>query len=238
MAVKNITGMRSGKLVAIRPIGYIMRKDGRRNALWECKCDCGNYTKASSPEITQQRKKSCGCSRRKQEIIVTEEKEQKDIKVIKEHTEDFGEITVVVIGGECYFLFSEIDKVMQLGRRSRFMQYGYTKEAFWAVLGEHGWRIEEIPEIGEQLLINLPGVMVCYKWAKYSLYYWADDEGIGGEKEEEMKKQLEAFMSRISDLNHKHENSGAQWEKNLPIIKALWDVTGEPLLEAWEEILE
>ena len=238
MPVKNITGMRSGRLVAIRPIGYIMRKDGRRNALWECKCDCGNYTKASSPEITQQRKKSCGCSRRKQEIIVTEEQAQKDIKVIKEQTENFGEITVVVIDGECYFLFSEIDKVMQLGRRSRFMQSGYTREAFWAVLGEHGWRIEDVPEIGEQLLINLPGVRECYTQAKRSLYYWADDEGIGAEKEEEMKKQLESFLSRICSLNYNHGNCKAQWEKNLPIIKAVWDVTGESLLETWEEISE
>lgn len=237
MAVKNITGMRSGKLVAIRPVGYIMRKDGRRNALWECKCDCGNYTKASSPEITQQRKKSCGCSRRKQEIIVTEEKAQKDVKVIKEQTEEFGEITVVVIDGECYFLFSDVDRVMQLGRRSRFMQYGYTKEAFWAVLEEHGWRIEEIPEIGEQLLVNFPGVRECYAQAKRSLYYWADDEGLSREKEEEMKKQLESFVSRVANLNHKHIKCDVQWEKNLPIIKALWDVTGEPLLEAGEEIL-
>ena len=71
-AIKDITGMRSGKLVAIQPCGFIMRNDGRRNALWRCKCDCGNITTASSVEITHQRKKSCGCSRRKQKIVITE----------------------------------------------------------------------------------------------------------------------------------------------------------------------
>lgn len=238
MARKDITGMRSGRLVAVRPVGYTVESNGDRRALWECKCDCGNYTKATCQEITMGRKKSCGCSRRKQEIIVTEEQAQKDIKVIKEQTEDFGEITVVIIDGECYFLFSEIDKVMQLGRRSRFMQYGYTEEAFCAVLRGHGWRIEDVPEIGEQLLINLPGVRECYAQARRSLYYWADDEGIGREKEEEMKKQLESFLSHICHLSYKHENRDVQWEKNLPIIKAVWDITGEPLLEMWEEISE
>jgi hypothetical protein len=161
-----------------------------------------------------------------------------EMKVIKEQTDDFGEITVVVIDGECYFLFNEINKVMQLGRRSRFMQYGYTEEAFWAVLGKHGWRIEEIPEIGEQLLVNFHGVSECYDQAGVSLYTWADDEGIGREKEEEMKNQLGRFFSRIADFDIKYRNRDVQREKNLPIIKALWDTTGEPLLEAWKEILE
>ena len=69
---KDITGMRSGKLVAVRPVGYIMRSDRGKRALWECKCDCGNTTTASSHEIVSKLKKSCGCSRRKQKIIITE----------------------------------------------------------------------------------------------------------------------------------------------------------------------
>ena len=72
MAIKDITGMRSGKLVAVSPCGFILRSDGHRRAMWRCKCDCGNITTASSAEITMQLKKSCGCSRRKQKIIVTE----------------------------------------------------------------------------------------------------------------------------------------------------------------------
>lgn len=150
-----------------------------------------------------------------------------EMKVIKEQTEEFGEITVVVIDGECYFLFSEIDKVMQLGRRSRFMQCGYTNVAFRDVLEVHGWRIEEIPEIGEQLIINLPGVRVCYKWAMYSLYFWADDEGISKEKEGKMRVQLTRFFGNIVDFNRKHEDEQEQSSQNMPIIKALWDITGE-----------
>lgn len=73
MAIKNITGMRSGKLVAVQPCGYILEKNGDRRAMWRCKCDCGNYTTASSQEITMKRKQSCGCLRgRKRRIIVME----------------------------------------------------------------------------------------------------------------------------------------------------------------------
>ena len=230
MAIKNITGMRSGRLVAIRPMGYMVESNGDRRAVWECKCDCGNYTKATCQEITMQRKKSCGCSRRKQEIVVTEEKALKDIKVIKEQTDDFGEITVVVIDGECYFLFKEINNVMRLERHNpHCTDSGYTNDAFRGVLELHGWRIEDIPEIGEQLLVNSPGVGVCYQKAKTNLYYWAGDEGISMEKEEEMKKQLESFTTHIFNLNYKHRKRYVQQEKNLPIIKALWDITGEEI---------
>ena len=71
-AIKDIAGMRSGKLVAVCPCGFIMRSDGGRRAMWRCKCDCGNITTASSHEIVSQLKKSCGCSRRKQKIIAME----------------------------------------------------------------------------------------------------------------------------------------------------------------------
>ena len=77
-----------------------------------------------------------------------------EMKVIKEQTEAFGEITVVVIDGECYFLFSDVDYAMQLERRSRYMQEGYSKEAFRAVDAVKGFRIEDTPGVGKQLLIN------------------------------------------------------------------------------------
>lgn len=72
MAIKDITGMRSGRLVAVRPVGYTVESNGDKRALWECKCDCGSTTTATCQEITMGRKKSCGCSRRKQKIVITE----------------------------------------------------------------------------------------------------------------------------------------------------------------------
>lgn len=49
---KDITGMRSGRLVAIKYLAA---------GIWECKCDCGNNYLTSSTNICRGYVKSCGC---------------------------------------------------------------------------------------------------------------------------------------------------------------------------------
>jgi len=55
--VKDLTGMRFGKLVVVRPT------DKRRctRVVWECRCDCGNLTYVRSDNLVQGKTKSCGC---------------------------------------------------------------------------------------------------------------------------------------------------------------------------------
>jgi 5-methylcytosine-specific restriction endonuclease McrA len=53
---KDISGQRFGKLVAIEPIGK--RKN---NMVWKLRCDCGNYTQEIVSNLTQNKRKSCGC---------------------------------------------------------------------------------------------------------------------------------------------------------------------------------
>lgn len=153
-----------------------------------------------------------------------------EMKVIKEQTDEFGEITVVVIDGECYFLFSDVDYAMRLERRSRYMQEGYSKEAFRDVDSVKGFRMEDVPGVGEkQLLINFHGVKKCYDVARYSLWLWVDDEGIGRKREEEMKKWLFSFFRCIAELNHKHEDKQEQEKKKEPIKKAMSAITREEI---------
>ena len=38
--------------------------DRRKNAVWRCVCECGNYVNAASFTLTRGTKKSCGCLRR------------------------------------------------------------------------------------------------------------------------------------------------------------------------------
>lgn len=52
---RDIAGLRSGRLVALR----FTREQGRRR--WICQCDCGNQTFARTEQITQQTLASCGC---------------------------------------------------------------------------------------------------------------------------------------------------------------------------------
>lgn len=54
---KDLTELKSGRLVAIRPTDQ--RKRGF--VVWECKCDCGNTTFVESELLTTGKKKSCGC---------------------------------------------------------------------------------------------------------------------------------------------------------------------------------
>jgi hypothetical protein len=53
----NLKGERSGKLVAIEPT--LLRKGG--GILWRCQCDCGGEINATSTEILNSLRKSCGC---------------------------------------------------------------------------------------------------------------------------------------------------------------------------------
>lgn len=57
----DITGVRSGRLVAIKP--SIVK--GRERA-WLCRCDCGNETLVARSKITSGHTQSCGCFRSEQ----------------------------------------------------------------------------------------------------------------------------------------------------------------------------
>lgn len=58
---KDITGLRVGKLVAVRPVG----RNNRRKIVWECLCDCGETIERLGYLLTRAKKKgqpsSCGC---------------------------------------------------------------------------------------------------------------------------------------------------------------------------------
>ena len=53
----NLEGMKFNRLTVIGPAGT----DGRQHRLWECKCDCGGTTFATTSDLRHGHKKSCGC---------------------------------------------------------------------------------------------------------------------------------------------------------------------------------
>ncbi len=57
---KDITGMRSGRVVVIGPTD-VKRENGAY--LWHCRCDCGKDLLVEAAKITGGRIKSCGCAR-------------------------------------------------------------------------------------------------------------------------------------------------------------------------------
>lgn len=57
----NLTGRRSGMLVAIRPTE---KRTSGKGIYWECKCDCGVTKLVAATEINKKSIRSCGCLRR------------------------------------------------------------------------------------------------------------------------------------------------------------------------------
>lgn len=54
---KDITGQRFDNLIALENIG----SNAKGNALWKCKCNCGNIITVSGVELRRGHTKSCGC---------------------------------------------------------------------------------------------------------------------------------------------------------------------------------
>ena len=57
--IKDISGLRVGKLIVIKPSGGV--RSG--NLLWTCRCDCGKEKIIVSSYLIRKRVKSCGCSK-------------------------------------------------------------------------------------------------------------------------------------------------------------------------------
>lgn len=55
--VRDITGQRFGKILVIKSLGM----DKKRNAKWECQCDCGKRFAIFGSALTNAGVKSCGC---------------------------------------------------------------------------------------------------------------------------------------------------------------------------------
>lgn len=53
----NLIGQKFNKLLVIERSG----SDNRGQAVWTCKCDCGNYTKVITSKLKNNNTKSCGC---------------------------------------------------------------------------------------------------------------------------------------------------------------------------------
>ena len=154
-----------------------------------------------------------------------------EMKVIKEQT-DFGEITVVVIDGECYFLFSEVDAVMQLGKFPDACIVHYPSEMYMSVRDGKSWRIEDIPGVGEeQLLIEMRAVYDAANLSR-NIVAWKKDVGeINEKKAKERLKAIGRFTFAAHEMEWKHEDRKRQAEKIEPLVKAMSEIIGEEIFE-------
>lgn len=59
--IKDITGQRFGKLIAIERVADKITPSGNCRAMWHCKCDCGNEKDISYNSLMYDKTQSCGC---------------------------------------------------------------------------------------------------------------------------------------------------------------------------------
>lgn len=59
--VKDLTGMRFGRLTVLYQNGWYYHPNGKRVALWHCRCDCGNECDKRGNCLSSGDTKSCGC---------------------------------------------------------------------------------------------------------------------------------------------------------------------------------
>src|SRR5690554_4149689 len=77
----NLSGKRFGKLTALKRAG----RTKNDNALWLCKCDCGNEVKSNATSLRRGDITSCGCEREERmknaRKVLEEEKTIDGVKV-------------------------------------------------------------------------------------------------------------------------------------------------------------
>lgn len=61
----DLTGKRFGRLLVVERTEGV---EGRTNARWLCRCDCGNETKVLGTTLRRGESQSCGCLRREQKV--------------------------------------------------------------------------------------------------------------------------------------------------------------------------
>lgn len=65
---KDLTGMRFGRLVAVREVEPRYTSGGRKVRRYECKCDCGNTVAVDAWHLTGGKIQSCKCYQRERQI--------------------------------------------------------------------------------------------------------------------------------------------------------------------------
>lgn len=65
----DLTDKRFGKLLVIKREDDALSANGKRFAMWECICDCGNVAHVKGIYLRSGDTKSCGCSKRKKQPV-------------------------------------------------------------------------------------------------------------------------------------------------------------------------
>lgn len=105
---KNLIGQRFGRLLVIKQSEDHIQPSGRRRAMWECLCDCGNVKDVRGDSLTSGAVVSCGCFQRENAKLTTykSQKEYNTYNLLGEYG-----IGYTFKGEEFYFDLEDYDKI-------------------------------------------------------------------------------------------------------------------------------
>lgn len=66
--VRDLTGLRFGRLLVTGRAPDHIQKSGGRKTMWYCTCDCGNVTQVMASNLLRGNSQSCGCKNREELI--------------------------------------------------------------------------------------------------------------------------------------------------------------------------
>lgn len=65
MSRKDISGVKFGSLLAVKPAPDYVKPNGKHITQWLCVCECGNTVVARQSNLLSGHSQSCGCARKR-----------------------------------------------------------------------------------------------------------------------------------------------------------------------------
>jgi hypothetical protein len=125
--IQDITGKRFGKILVIKSLGM----DEKRNAKWECQCDCGNRFTIFGSALIKAGVKSCGCVPRGPSLPY----------------------------GESYF--NRVYSTYVRSAKNRNLSFELSKDMFREIISKNCYYCNKPPEYREYSNYNKNGGIIC-----------------------------------------------------------------------------
>lgn len=162
-AEKDLTGMRFGKLVAIKKIGT-----HRRNTLWDCLCDCGKHKVTMAVDLLRLHTTSCGCAKSGIECMISHYLEDNKINFVSQKTfigcKDINSLPfdfylpdyniAIEYDGEFHYYATELGNDLESQQRHDAIKTKYCEENDIILLRIPYWEKDNIESILSDWLFN------------------------------------------------------------------------------------